>query len=108
MRRPGTARQEAILRARGPAYLLAPGHAVSEIVDKVLAVPFDQAVLHHLVDHALCTLDDLVHGQRRVCPIQLVVNLPGAAMQHILQATAPDNSLVAEDGGDAAGLKPVT
>lgn len=89
-------------------YLLAPGHTVSEIVDKVLAVPFDQAVMHHLVDHLLCTLDDLVHGQRQVRPVQFVVHLPGAAVQHVFQTTVFYHGPVAEDGGDAAGLKFLT
>lgn len=89
-------------------YLLAPGHTVSEVVDKVLTVPFDQAILHYLVDHLFCTLDDVVHRQGQVGPIQLVIDLPGAAMQHILQATVFYDGPVAKDGSDAAGLKFLT
>lgn len=89
-------------------YLLAPGHAVSEVVDKVLAVPFNQVIVHYLVDHLFCAPDDLVHGQRQVCPIQFVVNLPGAAMQHVFQTTVFYNGPVAEDGGEAASLKFLT
>lgn len=89
-------------------YLLAPGHAVSQVVDKVLAVPLDQAVLHNLVDHLLCPLDDLVHRQGQVRPIQLVVDLPGAAVQHVLQTTIFHHCPVAEDRSDAASLKFLT
>lgn len=71
----------------------------------MLAVPFDQAVLHDLVDHVFRALDDLVHGQGQVRPVQLVVDLPGAAVQHVLQPTVFYNRPVAEDGGDAEGLK---
>lgn len=94
--------------ARRAPYLLAPGHAVSEVVDEVLTVPFDQAVLHYLVDHLPRALDDRVHGQRQVRPVQLVVNLPGAAAQHVLQAAVFHHGPVAEDGGDAAGPEVVT
>lgn len=94
--------------AQRAPYLLAPGHAVSEVVDEVLTVPFDQAVLHYLVDHLSCALDDRVHGQRQVRPVQLVVNLPGAAVQHVLQAAVLHHGPVAEDGGDAAGLEIAT
>lgn len=94
--------------AQRAPYLLAPGHAVSEVVDEVLTVPFNQAVLHYLVDHLSCALDDRVHGQRQVRPVQLVVNLPGAAVQHVLQAAVLHHGPVAEDGGDAAGLEIAT
>ena len=89
-------------------HLLAPGHAVSQVVDKVLAVPLDQAVLHDLVDHLFCPLDDLVHRQGQVRPIQLVVDLPGAAVQHVLQTTVFYHRPIAEDGSDAASLKLLT
>lgn len=95
-------------RGQGVPHLLAPGHAVSQVVDKALAVPVDQAVLHYLAGHLFHLLDDLVHGQGQVCPIQLVVDLPGAAMQHVLQTTVFHHRPVAEDGRDAAGLKFLT
>lgn len=74
----------------------------------MLTVAFDQTVLHCLVDHLFCALDDLVHGQGQVRPIQLVVDLPGAALQHVLQTAVLHHSPVAEDGGDAAGLQFLT
>lgn len=89
-------------------YLLAPGHTVSKVVDKVLTVPLSQAILHYLVDHAFCALDDLVHGEGQVCPIQLVVDLPRAAMQQVLQSAILHHSTVAEDRSDAAHLKLLT
>lgn len=89
-------------------YLLTPGHAISEVVDKVLTVALDEAVLHDLVDHLLGALYDLLHGQRQVGPVQLVVDLPGAAMQHIIQVTVLDHCPVAEDGSDAAHLEFLT
>lgn len=92
----------------GMPHLLAPGHAVSQVIDKVLAVPLDQAVLHNLIDHLFCPLDDLVHRQGQVRPIQLVVDLPGAAMQHILQMTVFHHRPVAKDRSDAASLKVLT
>lgn len=70
-------------KRQGP-HLLAPGHAISEVIDEVLTVPLNQAVLNNLVDHLLCTLNDSVHRQGQVRPIQFVVNRPRAAMQHIL------------------------
>lgn len=89
-------------------HLLAPGHTVSEVVDKVLTVPLNQAILHYLVDHVLRALDDLVHGEGQVCPVQLVVDLPGAAMQHVLQPAVLHHGAVAEDRSDAAHLKLLT
>ena len=89
-------------------HLLAPGHTVSQVVDKVLAVPLDQAVLHDPVDRLFCPLDDLVHRQGQVRPIQLVVDPPGAAVQHVLQTTVLYHRPAAEDGGDAASLKLLT
>lgn len=86
-------------------YLLAPGHTVSEVIDEVLTVPLDQAVLNYLVYHVFCALDDLVYRQRQVCPVQLVIDLPGAAMQHILQPAVLHHSSVAEDRSYAARLK---
>lgn len=74
----------------------------------MLTVPLDQAVLHYLVDHLFCALEDLVHGQRQVRPVQLVVDLPGAAVQHVLQTTVLHDGAVAEDGSDAAGLEFLT
>jgi hypothetical protein len=74
----------------------------------VLTVSINQAVLHYLVDHIFRALDDLVHRQGQVCPIQLVVDLPGAAMKHILQATIFYHRMVAEDRSDTADLKFVT
>lgn len=104
---PKKVQQEASIRAKVP-YLLAPGHTVSEVIDKVFTVPFNQAVLYYLVDHLFGPLDNLVHRQGQVRPIQLVVDLPGAAMQHILQPTVFHDSPVAEDRSDAAGLKLLT
>lgn len=89
-------------------HLLAPGHTVSKVVDKVLTVPLNQAILHYLVDHVFCALDDLVHREGQVYPIQLVVDLPRAAMQHVLQSAILHHSTVAEDRSDAAHLKLLT
>lgn len=89
-------------------HLLAPGHTISKVVDEVLTVPLNQAVLHYLVDHVFCALDDLVHGEGQVRPVQLVVDLPRAAMQHVLQAAILHHGTVAEDRGDAAHLKLLT
>lgn len=83
-------------------------HAVSKVIDKVLTVALDQAILHYLVDHVFCALHDLVHGEGQVYPVQLVVDLPRAAMQHILQPAVFHHSTVAEDGSDAAHLKFLT
>lgn len=89
-------------------HLLTPGYAVSAVVDKVLTVALHQAVLHDLVDHRLGALLHLIHGQRQVGPIQLVVDLPGAAMQHVAQVAVLDHRPVVEDGSGAAELKFLT
>lgn len=74
----------------------------------MLTVPFDQAVLHDLVDHLSRALEDLVHGQGQVRPVQLVVDLPGAAVEHVLQTAVLHHRAVAEDRSDAAHLEFLT
>lgn len=74
----------------------------------MLTVAFNQTVLYYLVDHLFRPLDDVVHRQRQVHTVQLVVDLPGTAVQHVLQTAVFHHRPVAEDGGDAASLKFLT
>lgn len=84
------------------AYLGHVGHAISQMGDKVLMLPVQNAVLHHLTNLLLRRTDDLAHKPWCVLLVPVVVDLIVVAVHDVLQALLFHHRPSAQNG-DAGG-----
>lgn len=85
------------------AYLPGLGLAVAQFIDKVLAVPSEDAVRQHLADGHAGVLHNNMNWVRFILFVQVVVDLPAVGSHHVPQLIFPDDGLFTYDRHDTAG-----